>query len=111
MPRGTGIYTSYPSPTPVGLGLGPTDPGRINLPQETLGFRRTSFITRLTLLIPAFSLLRARPVLTVWLPRTQNAPLPSEQPQSLTSAASVLGLSPVGLSAQDHSTSELLRTL
>ena len=29
---GAGILTSCPSPTPLGLGLGPTNPTRINLP-------------------------------------------------------------------------------
>ena len=32
-----------PSPTPCGLGLGPTNPERMNLPQEPLGFRRPGF--------------------------------------------------------------------
>ncbi len=40
---GTGISTRCPSPTPLGLGLGPTNPGRINLARETLGFRREGF--------------------------------------------------------------------
>jgi hypothetical protein len=38
---GTGILTCCPSPTPLGLGLGPTNPTRINLPSETLDIRRT----------------------------------------------------------------------
>jgi hypothetical protein len=29
--NGTGILTRCPSPTPAGLGLGPTNPTRINL--------------------------------------------------------------------------------
>ena len=33
--------------------------------------------TSMTLLIPAFALLVAPPVLTVWLLRPENAPLPS----------------------------------
>jgi hypothetical protein len=36
----TGILTRCPSPTPFGLGLGPTDPTRTSLPSEPLGFRR-----------------------------------------------------------------------
>ncbi len=40
---GSGILTGYPSPTPFGLDLGSTNPGRINLPQETLDFRRYGF--------------------------------------------------------------------
>src|SRR5699024_1690215 len=35
----TGISTCCPSPTPIGLSLGPTNPERTSLPQETLGFR------------------------------------------------------------------------
>ena len=39
------------------------------------------------------------------------APLPIRHPKVMNDAASALCLSPVTLSAQDHSTSELLRTL
>ena len=39
----SGILTGCPSPTPYGLGLGPTNPTRIDLPSETLDFRRTWF--------------------------------------------------------------------
>ena len=39
----SGILTGYPSITPFGLTLGSTNPGRINLPQETLDFRRYGF--------------------------------------------------------------------
>ncbi len=66
--------------------------------------------TRITLLIPAFSLLVTPPVLTIWLLCDKNAPLPS-----LVShqgfIASVRCLSLVTLSVPIHSTSELLRTL
>ena len=37
--RGTGILTCWPLSTPFGLDLGPTNPGRTSLPQETLDFR------------------------------------------------------------------------
>ena len=40
---GSGILTGCPSPTPFGLGLGPTNPTRIDLPSETLDLRRTRF--------------------------------------------------------------------
>ena len=61
--------------------------------------------------MPAFSLLRAPPVLTIWLLRSAE-----RSPTILRQAvegpvASVLGLSPVTFSAQDRLTSELLRTL
>ena len=50
---GTGILTCCPSTTPFGLALGPTNPGRIYLPQETLGLRRPDFSSEFTLLMPA----------------------------------------------------------
>jgi len=40
---GAGMWTCAPSPTPRGLGLGPTNPERIILPQEPLGLRRHRF--------------------------------------------------------------------
>jgi hypothetical protein len=40
---GIGISTDRPSPTALALGLGPTNPERINLPQETLDIRRARF--------------------------------------------------------------------
>jgi hypothetical protein len=42
-PPSTGILTGCPSPTPAGLGLGPTNPTRTDLPSETLDFRRLWF--------------------------------------------------------------------
>ena len=41
----------------------------------------------------------------------RDAPLPIQKRSPLNAAASVAGLSPGKLSAQNHSTSELLRTL
>jgi hypothetical protein len=66
--------------------------------------------TLMALLIPAFSLLCAPPVLTVWLPGTKNAPLPLFT-RGKQSTASVTSLSLDTLSVLLHSTSELLRTL
>ena len=57
--------TGSPSPTPCGLGSGPTNPGRTNLPQETLDFRRIRFSRIFSLLIPASSLPSRPRVLTV----------------------------------------------
>ena len=37
------MLTGYPSPTPFGLGLGPTNPTWMDLPSETLDLRRTRF--------------------------------------------------------------------
>ena len=42
-PGGSGISTGCPSPTTFVLGLGPTNPERTSLPQETLGIRRVRF--------------------------------------------------------------------
>ena len=42
-PGGSGILTGCPSPTPCGLGLGPTNPTWIGLPSEPLGLRRIRF--------------------------------------------------------------------
>ena len=43
---GAGISTCCPSPTTSVLGLVPTYPGWMNLPQETLGLRRLCFSHR-----------------------------------------------------------------
>src|SRR5215212_872698 len=40
---GSGISTGCPSPTTFVLGLGPTNPERTSLAQETLGLRRVGF--------------------------------------------------------------------
>jgi len=40
---GTGMFTGCPSPTPLGLGLGPANPTRIDLPSEPSGVRRMRF--------------------------------------------------------------------
>ena len=67
------------------------------------------FLTYLTLLIPAFSLLYTPTLFTQRLRCVENAPLPL--PTESESHSFGDRLSPVGLFAQHHSTSELLRTL
>jgi hypothetical protein len=103
----TGILTCCPSPTPLGLGLGPTNPTWTDLPSETLDFRRTRFsrVSRYSCQHSHFRPLQR--TLPVRLLRKRNAPLllPKE------SLASVVCFSPVTLSAQSRLTSELLRTL
>ncbi len=74
-----------------------------------LGLSANAVLTRFSLLMPAFSLLHAPPLLPVRLHRLQNAPL--LPPLKRRPVASVPGLSPVIFSAQGRSTSELLRTL
>jgi len=89
---GSGLLTGCPSPTPCGLGLGPTNPTRTDLPSEPLGFRRIRFSLQLL--------------------RSHDAPLPGQPAsQQAVSVASVASFSPVTFSAQDRLTSELLRTL
>ncbi len=69
------------------------------------GVSHASFVTRASILTSQPSTAACR----VPLRRTGNAPLPLRA--SSKSVASVSGLSPVTLSAPEHLTSELLRTL
>ena len=62
---GTGISTCYPSPTPLGLSLGPDLPWEDEPSPGNLSHSVDRILTCLSLLIPAFSLLSAPPVLTV----------------------------------------------
>ena len=54
--NGAGISTCCPSPTPCGLGLGPTHPLRIDRAAEPLDIRRWGFSPHESLLIPTFAL-------------------------------------------------------
>ena len=100
---GAGILTRSPSATPFGLALGPTNPERIDLPQETLGFRRTRFSRVLSLLVPAGSLPCPPPVLVGRTSTNMECSSTNQRDRGpLESAASVSGLSPVELSAQIH---------
>ena len=105
----TGISTCCPSTTHFCLALGPDLPREDELYPGTLGRSVGGILTLLTLLTPAFSLLSAPIVLSIYLLRTKNAPLPLIL--TYESVASVVCLSPGTFSAQNHSTSELLRTL
>ena len=106
--RSTGISTCCPSATPFGLALGPDLPRADQLYSGNLGYSAGRIPTFLSLLIPAFSLLKSPRLLPVPLRPFNNAPLPIEIHQSL-SFGSVF--QPRTFSAQDLSTSELLRTL
>ncbi len=89
---GHGMSTVQPSATPFGLALGPTNLQRTNLPEETLGFRRTGFSPVFSLLIPAFSLPPRPPLLPVRLrPTTERSPTILFR----VSLASVSGLAPL----------------
>ena len=106
--RGTGISTCCPSATAPALALGPDLPRADQLYSGNLGYSAGRIPTFLSLLIPAFSLLNRPRLLPVPLRPVNNAPLPIEIHQSL-SFGSVF--QPRTFSAQDLSTSELLRTL
>ena len=104
----TGISTCYPSTTSFDLALGPDLPRADQLYSGNLRYSAGRIPTFLSLLIPAFSLLISPQLLTVLLRPFKNAPLPIEIHQ-FQSFGSVF--QPRTFSAQDLSTSELLRTL
>ena len=106
--RSTGISTCCPSATPLGLALGPDLPRADQLYPGILGYSAKRIPTSFSLLIPAFSLPDAPPLLTVRLLRVSNAPLPIYL-HIFPSFGAVF--QPRTFSAQDLSTSELLRTL
>ena len=107
---GTGISTRHPSTTPVGLALGPDSPREDEPAPGTLGLSAPGTLTPVSLLMPAFSLPRGPPT-----GHPRASPRAGRSPTTRTrvcgSAASAARLSPAELSAHDHSTSELLRTL
>ena len=110
--RSTGISTCCPSPTPLGLGLGPDFPRADQLYPGNLRYSAWGIPTPISLLIPAFSLHGAPPLLSVWLRRPINAPLPVRGirgPRPLHGFGGAF--QPRAFSARDLSASELLRTL
>ena len=108
MIHGTGISTCCPSTTPLSLALGPDLPRADQLYSGNLRYSAGRILTFLSLLIPAFSLLNSPLLLPVQLRPVKNAPLPINIRQ-FPSFGSVF--QPRTFSAQDLSTSELLRTL
>ena len=102
----------------LGLGLGPTNPELITRAQEPSGLRWQRLSRCLLLLVPAFSLPRAPAVLALDLHRCAEYSPTTRRGQGgcnpplrrMRGFGGMLG-SPVGLSAHDDSTSELLRTL
>jgi hypothetical protein len=84
----------------------------MNVAQETLGFRRGSFSLPLSLLMSAFALLIPPAFLTEHLRRpTERSPTMQHTINSMRIRSFGYVLSPVTSSAQDDSTSELLRFL
>ena len=103
----TGISTCCPSTTPLGLALGPDLPRADEPPLETLGFRCVGFS-------PTFRYSH-RHSLFYTLQRSFRYAFAAYRtlPYHLLAQIHSFGniLSPGKLSAQSHSTSELLRTL
>jgi hypothetical protein len=109
---GSGISTGCPSPTTFVLGLGPTNPERTSLPQETLGIRRVRFSLTLRYSCRHSHFRPLQPSSRSTF--TANGTLPYHPKRSedrSRSVASVPSLSPAEFSARIHLTSELLRTL
>ena len=102
----TGISTCCPSATTLVLTLGPDLPRADQLYPGNLGYSAIRILTLFSLLIPAFSLPCSPQLLTVLLLPACNAPLPTFRFLSFGGA-----FQPRTFSAQDLSTSELLRTL
>ena len=102
----TGISTCYPSTTDFSLALGPDLPRADQLYSGNLGYSAWRILTSISLLIPAFSLLCSPLLLPVQLHPAHNAPLPTLRFRSFG-----IMFQPRTFSAQDLSTSELLRTL
>ena len=73
---GAGISTCYPSTTLFSLALGPDLPRADQLYPGNLGHSAVRILTLLSLLIPAFSLLKSPLLLSVQLRPFKNAPLP-----------------------------------
>ena len=107
---GTGISTGYPSITPRGLTLGPDLPWADEPSPGTLGHSAEEILTLLSLLMPAFALVTP-PRLASAAASMATRRSPTDPTQALNPVASAVYLSPVTFSAQNHSTSELLRTL
>ena len=101
-----GISTCCPSTTAFALALGPDLPRADQLYSGNLGYSAGRILTFLSLLIPAFSLPYSPQLLPVLLRPVCNAPLPTFRFLSFG-----VVFQPRTFSAQDLSTSELLRTL
>ena len=104
----TGISTCYPSTTSFDLALGPDLPREDQLYPGNLRYSAGRILTFLSLLIPAFSLFNNPQLLSVLLHPAKNAPLPIDIRQFHSFG---VVFQPRTFSAQDLSTSELLRTL
>ena len=104
----TGISTCYPSTTSFDLALGPDLPRADQLYSGNLGYSAGRILTFLSLLIPAFSLLYS-PQLLIGTASSRIQCSSTNVLGTFLSFGSVF--QPRTFSAQDLSTSELLRTL
>ena len=104
----TGISTCYPSTTSFDLALGPDLPRADQLYSGNLRYSAGRILTFLSLLIPAFSLLYS-PQLLIGTASSRIQCSSTNDLGSFLSFGSVF--QPRTFSAQDLSTSELLRTL
>ena len=109
---GTGISTRCPSTTPVGLALGPDSPWADWPGPGTLGLSAGKVLTCLIathacILTPTPSTTRSPCGFT----GCRTLPYPTSTRRSIVAATSAVCLSPATLSAHNHLTSELLRTL
>ncbi len=95
----TGISTCYPSTTSFDLALGPDLPRADQLYSGNLRYSAGRILTFLSLLIPAFSLLKSPQLLTVLLRPFKNAPLPIElsipKLRQCVSAPDIFGAGPL----------------
>ena len=102
---GTGISTGCPSTTPVGLALGPDLPWADQLDPGTLSQSAQTFLTFVSLLMPAFSLVN-RPQLAsaAASPGTRRSPTHHSRrwPYCCNDTTSAVRLSPATLSARNH---------
>ena len=100
-PLRSSISTWYGNLNPLSIAYGSRPRLRTDLPDEdypsvgNLGLLANMFLTRFSLLMPAFSLLSAPPALTDSLLCTQNAPLLIHHPKMVDPAVSVSGLAPL----------------
>ena len=106
---GTGISTCYPSTTSFDLALGPDLPRADQLYSGNLRYSAWRIPTSISLLIPAFSLLNT-PQLLIGTASPQLRMLLYHLPLRQVHSFGVV-FQPRTFSAQDLSTSELLRTL
>ena len=107
---GTGILTCCPSPTPRGLGLGPTHPQLISMAAEPFGLRWGGFAPPSRYLYRHSHLSPLQPCSRSTFPADDNAPLPRESKSRIRGFGADLEPRYI-VGARARSTSELLRTL